>query len=195
MGSSNLNIPDKLKKSSGADSDYVYMNGKYTRGGELRDVMYHYPGCSDYNEDVASRGIHVIGYRFIDYDIDAYTPPADLKGYLTYTSGGIEHPTDAELTGDWIPDGCNPLGQQVYFYLRPGAGCYDCVVSQNKLDFSIDDLLAFRTSVVLGTGETHNISNEVRQAYMRALARERGAKARFTHDVSGNKVFGSYQSG
>jgi hypothetical protein len=80
----------------------------------------------------------------------------------------------------------------VFFYLRPGTGCYNCVISQNKLDFSIDDILGFRNTITLGTGEeTLTLSNNVRQAYMRALARERGAKARYSQDISGSRNFGN----
>ena len=88
--------------------------------------------------------------------------------------------------------GANQLGQQIFFYLRPGTGCYECVISQNKLDFSLDDILSFKPEVTLQTGGTPlPISNRVRQAYMRALARERGAKSRFSSDVSGHKGFGN----
>ena len=119
---------------------------------------------------------------------------ADLKGYLTYKAGGQDHPngTGSETPENWTPEGANQNGKQVFFYLRPGTGCYECVISQNKLDFSIDDILSFKSEVTLQTGGTPlPISNRVRQAYMRALARERGAKSRFSSNTSGIKGFGN----
>lgn len=176
-GGTGIDIPNSLKYTANPGS--VYQGVTYKTN---IPVIFHNPGCSEYS-DAVNTTREVIGYRLIDYDIDSYTPPADLKGYLAYDT--VEKKP---------PDGANRLGQQIYFYLRPGTGCYNCVISQNKLDFSLDDLLAFRKKVTLGTGEEHNISNNVRQAYFRALARERGAKARFSSDTSGKKVFGTYQS-
>ena len=183
-----------LKNSGGANS--LYTSGKYLTN---REVVFHNPGCSEYHSAVGTTR-EVIGYRVIDYDIDSYVPAADLKGYLQYTNSGVKHPNDdvgEQHHKDWIPffgetDEPNELGQQVFFYLRPGTGCYNCVISQNKLDFSIDDILGFRNTITLGTGEeTLTLSNNVRQAYMRALARERGAKARYSQDISGSRNFGN----
>ena len=181
-----------LKNSGGANS--LYTSGKYLTN---REVVFHNPGCSEYHTTVGTTR-EVVGYRVIDYDIDSYVPAADLKGYLLYISSGIQHPAEGEQYDDeWIPfygsaDEPNELGRQVFFYLRPGTGCYNCVISQNKLDFSIDDILGFRNTITLGTGEeTLTLSNNVRQAYMRALARERGAKARYSQDISGNRNFGN----
>ena len=195
-GTINTNIPDVLKYSA---ENRLYRTGKY-KG--TREVIFHNPGCSEYSSAVGDTTFgsnrQVIGYRLIDYDIDSYVPPADLKGYLYYVSGGVKYPSDPQPTNDshaWVPTGANVLGQQIFFYLRPGTGCYNCVVSQNKLDFSLDDILSFKKEVTLQTGGTPlKVSNNVRQAYFRALARERGAKSRFSYDTSGKKVFGSYQS-
>ena len=199
LGGANVgNVPNNLKHSApivdGDTSNYVYRTGKYTVGGNTREVVFHNPGCSDYSKEVETDHKNVVGYRIIDYDIDAYQPTSDLKGYLTYTSGGVDHPTGSggETSDNWTPEGANQLGQQIFFYLRPGTGCYECVISQNKLDFSLDDILSFKTEVTLQTGGTPlPISNRVRQAYMRALARERGAKSRFSSDTSGTKGFGN----
>ena len=200
LGSSNVSddIPTNLRFSAPVDpsdnTNYVYKTGKYTVGGTSRDVVFHNPGCSDYSKEVDAANKNVMGYRIIDYDIDSYQPTADLKGYLTYKAGGQDHPngTGSETPENWTPEGANQNGKQVFFYLRPGTGCYECVISQNKLDFSIDDILSFKSEVTLQTGGTPlPISNRVRQAYMRALARERGAKSRFSSNTSGIKGFGN----
>lgn len=191
-----FNSPNLQTLKNSANPNSLYITGKYLTN---REVVFHNPGCSEYHNDVGGTR-DVVGYRVIDYDIDSYVPAADLKGYLQYTNSGVKHPNDdvgEQHDKDWIPffgETGEPyeLGRQVFFYLRPGTGCYNCVISQNKLDFSIDDILGFRSAITLGTGEeTLTLSNNVRQAYMRALARERGAKARYSKDIYGNSNFGN----
>lgn len=172
------NINDQNAGLYGTGTGDVYKNGIYTlNDGTSENLRYHKPGCAEFNE-LAGNSMDVIGYRIIDYDIDSYSLSGDMHTYIK------------EYTGSVNPDGGNKELQTVYFYLRPGSGCYNCVVSQNKLDISIDDLLNFRDKASASSGA--NISNNVRQAYFRALARERGAKSRFSGNIDGKKTFGQW---
>ena len=72
-------------------------------------------------------------------------------------------------------------------YLQPGTGGYECIVSRNNaVDWSYDELMTGNTNLIERTdaqkkamskdgGTSISMNQEVRRAYISALAREKGA--------------------
>jgi hypothetical protein len=109
----------------------------------------------------------VIGYRNIEYDRNTFNYTEQeyytSGGKTVYNYDGAEH------------DESNQASSENY-YLQAGASGYECIVSQNDLDYSTDDIISGKAGV----------NDNVRNAYIIALARERGAIYKFTSDLNGN---------
>ena len=147
-------VQDKLIKDEDEDqTDVSYY--------EDNSSKYHAPGCTEYHTEVKANSRDIIGYRLIDYEIDSYTHEYD------------------KLSDDgtrWLDKGEKP--SVVYnFYLQPGTGAYECLVSRNITTWSFDELM---TGVEDETrenefGDRGEMSLDIRKAYISALAREKGA--------------------
>lgn len=110
------------------------------------DNDYHSIGCVAYN---ASNPTSVTGYRNIDYE---------LQKYISVNEDNLE----------------------INYYLQPQLADYDCVVTKNNSKFSADDYFEFNDKTIEYTdssGKTYDVSinEEIRRAYIQALAREKMA--------------------
>lgn len=146
----------KNKEFISKDAIYVQNtlqdNDKKESNYKTSSANYHTPGCKKFHKDNSR---NVTGYRLIDYEVDSlsheYSPVGVENGSL------IELPKDEEV---------------VNYYMQPGTGAYECIVSRNQDSWTYDELMK-------GTKNDRNDSNilsdEVRRAYISALAREKGA--------------------
>lgn len=64
-----------------------------------------------------------------------------------------------------LPNQDGSTHEEYWYYLQPGTGAYECVVGQNDNTYTTDDLLS---------GKKSEINQEIRRAYITALAREKG---------------------
>lgn len=143
-------VQDKLTPAQTTENYYTNNSSKF-----------HAPGCTDYHTEVTDTPRNTIGYRLIDYEIDSYTHEYDEpKSETEWKDKGDDKPT------------------QIYnFYLQPGTGAYECVVSRNITTWSYDELMTgvkdeTRENEFVGRGK---MNASVRKAYISALAREKGA--------------------
>lgn len=107
---------------------------------------YHSIGCVNYN---ASNPKSVVGYRNIDYE---------LQKYISVSENNVE----------------------INYYLQPQSAAYGCLVTKNNTKFSSDDYFDFKDVTVEytksdGKSTTVVINEEIRRAYIQALAREKAA--------------------
>lgn len=130
----------------------LYKNNNY-------EQYYHNPRCAEFNKDVADIDDEIIAYRSIDYEPDSfshdYTNLNDkMTEIQTLDSTGVE---------------------AVNYYMQPGTGGYECIVSMNDPMFTYDELITGTTREVEVDGEKVSLNDKVRKAYLSALAREKGA--------------------
>lgn len=111
---------------------------------------YHNPGCKEYNNAVNSSYRNVIGYRNIDYEIQTFS-----NKYYTLQNNTVVNGSDDDVRN---------------YTLQPQTIGYECIVSLNGNEFTADDLISLRKDV---NGKT--VNEEIRRAYISALAREKGA--------------------
>lgn len=132
---------------------------------------YHLPGCVTYHKDTNSSNADVVGYRLIDYDIDSFLhdyKKVDVDSETVETEPGTDPPVEKVYT------------EAVNSYMQPGTGAYECIVSRNGIDWTYDELLegveiqerkdANGNDINMGA-----MNENVRTAYISALAREKGA--------------------
>ncbi len=119
--------------------------------------IYHNPRCSVFNKENST---NLVGYRNIDYDIQTCT--------MLRIDGSS--------------------GESYHYYLHQGTAGYECVVGQNSNMLTTDELISGK----IDEDEHENnieglvINNEVRIAYLTALAREKASSYKtygFLNDV------------
>lgn len=144
----------KTKDFVSKDSIYVQSNNAKDAGYKNNaDTEYHNPRCTEFNK---SNSGDIIGYKTIDYmRQDVYLPGKNAS------DDGITY----------------------YYYLQPGQAAYECNVGQNNNIYTTDELLTGILSpetTEKNDRRTEKITSapnsKVRQAYISALAREKGAK-------------------
>ena len=111
---------------------------------------YHNPRCKDYNsqnnkENDKGNNIQIVGYRNIDYDRQNCIVPAE--------------------------EGENVAKAEYFYYPQSGQASYECVVNLNDNIYTTDELLSGK---ITEGKEKEEINNEIRRAYITALAREKG---------------------
>ncbi len=147
------------------NSNSLYKNNQYTDDNNTVTAEYHDPRCLKYNSENGNNS--VIGYRNTEYDRNTFNYTEQeyytSGGKTVYNYDGAEH------------DESNQASSENY-YLQAGSSGYECIVSQNDIDYSTDDIISGKTGV----------NDNVRNAYIIALARERGAIYKFTSDLNGN---------
>lgn len=121
-------------------------------------IFYHNPRCNEYNkkkyneEKKDNNTDGVIGYRTIDYEIQSISH--------TYKENKVE------------------TNQTANYYMQPGTGAYECIVSYTKDTISFDDLMSLKK----GTEDKGNYKNTyslaVDKAFIQALAREKNAETK-----------------
>ena len=143
------------------NSQAVVQNNYAAYNGQNGQLIYHNPRCQEFNENVTKQfrdtpntSLEISAYRTIDYE-DQDIECKDSEGDTT-----------------------------VHYYMQPGTGAYECVVSSNDDRISTDDLLDVNKSESYpndNQDEKVKINDVVRYAYIRALAREKGAS---THEFT-----------
>ena len=124
----------------------------YLKDTSNKKIFYHNPRCNEYNEEKKDSTDGVIGYRTIDYEIQSILH--------TYKKDNVE------------------TNQTANYYMQPGTGAYECIVSYTKDTISFDDLMSLKT----GTEDKENYKNTyslaVDKAFIQALAREKNAETK-----------------
>ncbi len=127
--------------------DYINKNTIYVQedNNEDSNLEYHNPRCEEFNEEFNSN---------------------EDKRAIGYKS------LDYDRQGAVVPSAEGSGGQQYYFYLQQKTGGYECIVSLNGNSYSTDELLSGKK--VQQTTQKE-VNNEIRRAYITALAREKGS--------------------
>lgn len=155
----NYAIVTNTKNKEFVSKNSIYVQDKTNLGEDsyLKDtsnkkIFYHNPRCNEYNEEKKDSTDGVIGYRTIDYEIQSISH--------TYKKDNVE------------------TNQTANYYMQPGTGAYECIVSYTKDTISFDDLMSLKT----GTEDKENYKNTyslaVDKAFIQALAREKNAETK-----------------
>ena len=155
----NYAIVTNTKNKEFVSKNSIYVQDKTNLGEDsyLKDtsnkkIFYHNPRCNEYNEEKKDSTDGVIGYRTIDYEIQPISH--------TYKKDNVE------------------TNQTANYYMQPGTGAYECIVSYTKDTISFDDLMSLKT----GTEDKENYKNTyslaVDKAFIQALAREKNAETK-----------------
>ncbi len=155
----NYAIVTNTKNKEFVSKNSIYVQDKTNLGDDpyLKDtsnkkIFYHNPRCNEYNEEKKDSTDGVIGYRTIDYEIQSIAH--------TYKKDNVE------------------TNQTANYYMQPGTGAYECIVSYTKDTISFDDLMSLKT----GTEDKENYKNTyslaVDKAFIQALAREKNAETK-----------------
>ena len=155
----NYAIVTNTKNKEFVSKNSIYVQDKTNLGEDsyLKDtsnkkIFYHNPRCNEYNEEKKDNTDGVIGYRTIDYEIQSISH--------TYKKDNVE------------------TNQTANYYMQPGTGAYECIVSYTKDTISFDDLMSLKT----GTEDKENYKNTyslaVDKAFIQALAREKNAETK-----------------
>lgn len=155
----NYAIVTNTKNKEFVSKNSIYVQDKMNLGEDsyLEDtsnkkIFYHNPRCNEYNEEKKDSTDGVIGYRTIDYEIQSISH--------TYKKDNVE------------------TNQTANYYMQPGTGAYECIVSYTKDTISFDDLMSLKT----GTEDKENYKNTyslaVDKAFIQALAREKNAETK-----------------
>ena len=155
----NYAIVTNTKNKEFVSKNSIYVQDKTNLGEDsyLKDtsnkkIFYHNPRCNEYNEEKKDSTDGVIGYRTIDYEIQSISH--------TYKENNVE------------------TNQTANYYMQPGTGAYECIVSYTKDTISFDDLMSLKT----GTEDKENYKNTyslaVDKAFIQALAREKNAETK-----------------
>lgn len=155
----NYAIVTNTKNKEFVSKNSIYVQDKTNLGDDLylkdtsnKKIFYHNPRCNEYNEEKKDSTDGVIGYRTIDYEIQSILH--------TYKKDNVE------------------TNQTANYYMQPGTGAYECIVSYTKDTISFDDLMSLKT----GTEDKENYKNTyslaVDKAFIQALAREKNAETK-----------------
>lgn len=155
----NYAIVTNTKNKEFVSKNSIYVQDKTNLGDDLylkdtsnKKIFYHNPRCNEYNEEKKDSTDGVIGYRTIDYEIQSILH--------TYKKDNVE------------------TNQTANYYMQPGTGAYECIVSYTKDTISFDDLMSLKT----GTDDKENYKNTyslaVDKAFIQALAREKNAETK-----------------
>ena len=155
----NYAIVTNTKNKEFVSKNSIYVQDKTNLGEDLylkdtsnKKIFYHNPRCNEYNEEKKDSTDGVIGYRTIDYEIQSILH--------TYKKDNVE------------------TNQTANYYMQPGTGAYECIVSYTKDTISFDDLMSLKT----GTEDKENYKNTyslaVDKAFIQALAREKNAETK-----------------
>ena len=154
----NYAIVTNTKNKEFVSKDSIYVQDKInTNATTLQNTLgsnfnYHNPRCNEYSSRKKDDTDGVIGYRTIDYEIQSAS-----NNYL---------------------NGDNKDNEIANYYLQPGTGAYECVVSFTKDTISYDDLIQLKTGTE-NKGKYENVySLAVDKAFIQALAREKNAEAK-----------------
>ena len=154
----NYAIVTNTKNKEFVSKDSIYVQDKInTNATTLQNTLgsnfyYHNPRCNEYSSRKKDDTDGVIGYRTIDYEIQSAS-----NNYL---------------------NGDNKNNEIANYYLQPGTGAYECVVSFTKDTISYDDLIQLKTGTE-NKGKYENVySLAVDKAFIQALAREKNAEAK-----------------
>ena len=108
---------------------------------------YHNPRCMALSD---SNPTNIIGYSNIDFEQQTILLPEEQESQETQT---------------------------LYYYPHSGAGGYECIIGKEDLLYTSDNLmLGTQYNILDDDGniiETKNVNNNVRKAYIQALAREK----------------------
>ena len=167
----------KIKNNDGTENTINTLDGSIENRNNMQDLYknmslppYHYPGCDKYNKDSPSS---VIGYRNLDYDLqpieNSYVEVEWKDGNWWVVRYSPDYYT-INITKEQT--------QSINYYLQPGTSSYECVISRNDNDITLDDIIKQKTEVKItrdnGEVDIYNISKEIERAYIAALAREKG---------------------
>jgi len=154
----NYAIVTNTKNKEFVSKDSIYVQDKInTNATTLQNTLgsnfnYHNPRCNEYSSRKKDDTDGVIGYRTIDYEIQSAS-----NNYL---------------------NGDNKNNEIANYYLQPGTGAYECVVSFTKDTISYDDLIQLKTGTE-NKGKYENVySLAVDKAFIQALAREKNAETK-----------------
>ena len=151
----NYAIVTNTKNKEFVSKNSIYVQDKTDLGDDPNlnaTSNYHNPRCNEYNEEKKDSEDGVIGYRTIDYEIQSISH--------TYKENNVE------------------TNQTANYYMQPGTGAYECIVSYTKDTISFDDLMSLKK----GTEDKGNYKNTyslaVDKAFIQALAREKNAETK-----------------
>lgn len=154
----NYAIVTNTKNKEFVSKDSIYVQDKINTNATIlqntlgSNFYYHNPRCNEYSSRKKDDTDGVIGYRTIDYEIQSAS-----NNYL---------------------NGDNKDNEIANYYLQPGTGAYECVVSFTKDTISYDDLIQLKTGTE-NKGKYENVySLAVDKAFIQALAREKNAEAK-----------------
>ena len=146
----NYAIVTNTKNKEFVSKDAIYVQDTSNSDSYTSTGNYHNPRCNEYNS-INHTEDSVIGYRTIDYEIQSY-----------------EHSY-----------GNNNQKEVSNYYLQPGTGSYECVVSLTKNYMPYDDLMSLKTGTTkTKTDDDIYHSLAISKAYVQALAREKNAESK-----------------
>lgn len=149
VSKNSIYVQDKTKLE---DAPYL----KDTSDTSKKKIFYHNPRCNEYNEEKYNEEKKdnntdgVIGYRTIDYEIQSISH--------TYKENKVE------------------TNQTANYYMQPGTGAYECIVSYTKDTISFDDLMSLKKGTEDKDKNTYSLA--VDKAFIQALAREKNAETK-----------------
>lgn len=147
----------KNKEFVSKDSIYVqdktnFSDDQYLNNTLNKKIYYHNPKCNEYNGEKKDSMDGVIGYRVIDYEIQS-------------------------VTHNYKRDS-RDVSQTVNYYMQPGTGAYECVVSFTRDTISFDNLMSLKTGTENKENYQNTYSLAVDKAFVQALAREKNAETK-----------------
>lgn len=155
----NYSIVANTKNKEFVSKNAIYVENRANLNTyETNETNYHDPRCKEFNDSLNKTSSEVVGLREIDYEIQLNE---QLNYYFVDDKGPHEYANGKLVGGDdntVVPDIVN-------YYMQPGTGGYECIISRNGSAFTSDDLL----------NGTKGVNANLRQAYILALAREKNA--------------------
>ena len=158
-----------LATQASADGTYNENNVMAVRYKNMdNQLVYYDPRSKLFNEEAKKRKMEnvnykVVCYRLVDYDKDSITLAKDDIGAIEGND-----PKNLQLTK--------------YFYYQPGIASYDSIVSRNNL-YGKNSINA--TDMLIKGGMTDDgvlINNDIRIAYLSALARFRASAKKLSSE-------------
>ena len=167
----NYSVVANTKNKEFVSKEAIYVeDNAYIGNYSQNQSNYHNPRCIEYNKTLNNDSEnHIIkGFRIIDYEIQSLSQ----RNYLYTDDNGIIHEVKEGVDQQDPDSGLKE--NNLSYYLRPGTGAYECVIALNENKFTSDNLMQ-NTTIKLDDGTEVRVNQDIRKAYLTALAREKNA--------------------
>ena len=132
-------------------NDSIYIIAKIAKDKETGYIEYHKPGCKTMINKLNSGNAEII---------NAYASSQFKRKTVSLTGADANAHTQLTPNAD--------AGHYAYYYPQSYTSCYDCIVTASDA-YSTDDIIAGK----IGATATVDVPAELRNVYLRALARTR----------------------